>query len=228
MDGRRPVGIMYTNTNVDDPAKEIEYNQWYHDVHFPDVTEPGIFVNATMFHNVFSPPRPGEGKFLAFYECYWQDLDGAYAEFTKTVAKLRTEHRIHAGTARAFYGVYRQLTIVSSTDRRKRTQSLLAVRIDAQEPSKEADVKRWYTETHVPEVVELGLYHTGSFGELITGEPFRSMADPGQPRFLAVYESDIGDPQWLAGEVGRRFSSPGVPDYVQIDGASMFYRVSPW
>ncbi|MCH8283503.1 MAG: hypothetical protein IIC20_02885, partial [Chloroflexi bacterium] len=72
MDGRRPVGIMYTNTNVDDPAKETEYNQWYHDVHFPDVTEPGIFVNATMFHNVFSPPRPGEGKFLAFYECYWQ------------------------------------------------------------------------------------------------------------------------------------------------------------
>lgn len=226
MDGRRPVGIMYVNTDVDDPSKEAEYNLWYQNVHFPDVSEPGLFVNCLMFHNVNSPPRPGEGKFLAFYESFWQDLDAAYAEFSKTVAKLRKEQRIHAGTRKALFGIYRQLSVNFSTGRRKRSQSVLAVHIESKEPRKDTDVKRWYIDTHVPEVVALGLWHTGSFNQLIEGQPFASVKDPGQPRFLALYESDIGDPRALSAEVASHFPK-GVPDYVKIVGASMFYRASP-
>ena len=66
MDGRKPTGILYVNTHVADPTIEIEYDRWYHDVHFPDVTEPGIFVEAMMFHNASVPPAENEGKFLAF------------------------------------------------------------------------------------------------------------------------------------------------------------------
>ena len=57
MDGRRPAGIMYVNTHIDDARHEAEYHNWYRDVHFPDVTQPGIFVNAAMFHNASTPPR---------------------------------------------------------------------------------------------------------------------------------------------------------------------------
>ena len=64
MDGRRPTAIMYVNTDVDQPWKQDEYQRWYRDVHFPDVTEPGIFVQPEMFHNAVSPIPAGEGKFL--------------------------------------------------------------------------------------------------------------------------------------------------------------------
>ena len=98
MDGRRPTGVMYVNTHVDDPNKEIEYDAWYRNVHFPDVTEPGMFVNATMFHNANVPPATGEGKFLAFYETYWEDVGAATDAFRGWVDVLGRESRIHAGT----------------------------------------------------------------------------------------------------------------------------------
>ena len=227
MDGRRPVGIMYTNTHVEDPAKYDDYNNWYHAVHFPDVTEPGIFVNATMFHNAREPKRPDEGRFLAFYETYWQDVNAAYAEFTKTVAKLRAEYRIHPATGKGFFGVYKTLTTVFSTDRRKRSQSLVAVRLDCKDPARVDDLKKWYCEVHVPEVVGQGLFHTGTFGEMIDGEAYASRQDSGMPRWIAVYESDLGDPQDIAEELQRRLPEARPPDYVDIVMTSMFYRHTP-
>ncbi len=227
MDGRKPTGIMFVNTNVDSPAKEIEYNNWYQAVHFPDVCEPGIFVNATMFHNVRYPPPPGEGKFLAFYETFWPDIDVAYAEFSaRLVAMLRAQNRIHAGTRKAMFAIYRQLCIHFSTDRRKRSQSVMAVHIDAKTPGKEAGVREWYVDQHIREVTGLGLFHTGSFSELSDGPAYRAVKDPEQPRFIALYESDIGDPQALGGMVAKHFPG-GVPDYVKIRGAQFFHRASP-
>ena len=224
MDGRRPKGIMYTNTHVDDPSKYDDYHNWYRAVHFPDVTEPGIFVEPLMFHNVNEPPAEGEGRFLAFYECYWNDLDAAYAEFSKTVAKLRREFRIHPATRRAFFGVYKTLAIEFSTDRRKRSQSVLALTVECNDPAKVEEMRRWYSEEHVPEVVGAGLFHTGTFGEMITGEAFRSLQPDGLPRWIAVYESDIGDPRALAEELMRRLPDYQRPAYLDIVGRAMFYR----
>jgi hypothetical protein len=225
MDGRKPTGILYVNTHVDDPAKEIEYDRWYHDVHFPDVTEPGIFVDATMFHNVNVPPAEGEGKFLAFYETYWKDVEAATSAFKDHVDVLVRENRIHAGTVGRSFGIYEQLRIVFSTDRRKRSQSVLAVHIDCTDDSKADELREWYTAKHVPEVVALGIYHTGSFNELVRTDAF---AEPtaNQPRFLALYESDIGDPSFLASQLVKAFPDV-LPDYVQYRYASNFYRASP-
>ena len=71
-----------------------------------------------------------------------------------------------------------------STERRKRSQSVLAVHVDCVDDSKLDELREWYTAKYVPEVVELGLYHTGSFNELVRSEAFgEPTAD--QPRFLA-------------------------------------------
>ncbi|MBI3743076.1 MAG: hypothetical protein HY261_02140, partial [Chloroflexi bacterium] len=92
---------------------------------------------------------------------------------------------------------------------------------------KENDLKKWYNEKHVKEVVDLGIYHTGSFGQLITGEPFKQHITERHPHFMAIYESDIGDPQALAKEVGSKFPKNYVPSFVDIKGVSLWYRVSP-
>ncbi len=115
MDGRRPTGILYVNTHVDDPTMESEYDRWYHDVHFPDVTEPGVFVNATMFHNANDPPAEGEGKFLAFYETHWKDVEVATAAFKEHVDVLMRNELIHAGTVSKSFGIYEQSKIVFSS-----------------------------------------------------------------------------------------------------------------
>ena len=65
MDGRSPRGILYVNTGVEPPENAAEFEDWYHNVHFPDVTEPGILVNPVFFHNARVPPQGGEGRFLA-------------------------------------------------------------------------------------------------------------------------------------------------------------------
>jgi hypothetical protein len=214
---------MYVNTHVGDASREAEYHNWYRDVHFPDVTEPGIFVNASMFHNASTPPQDGEGKFLAFYETFWSDIEAASLEFAKTVEKLRVEKRIHAGTLSASFGIYRQHAIVFGTERRKRSQSVLAVMIDCLDPAKLAALREWYAEKHIPDIIDVGLYHTGSLNEIVSAAPFAEVMK-GQARFLALYESDIGDPHFLAGELVERFGAGGPPEYVEIRGASNFYR----
>ncbi len=225
MDGRKPTGILYVNTHVADPTMEIEYDRWYHDVHFPDVTEPGIFVEATMFHNASVPPAENEGKFLAFYETYWKDVEGATTALKENVDVLMREDRIHAGTVRRSFGIYEQLKIVFSTERRKRSQSVLAVHIDCTDDSKADELREWYVAKHVPEVVELGIYHTGSFNELVRSDAF---AEPtaDQPRFLALYESDFGDPRQLASRLVETFPD-ALPGCVKFRFVSNFYRASP-
>lgn len=227
MDGRRPTGIMIANTDVDDPAKEDEYHRWYRDVHFPDLVEGGIFVNAQMFHNAQSP-RPEEvGKFGAFYECYWDDVHAAALAFSKTVEMLFAEHRIHAGTVHRFFAIYRTLGIHFATRRRRFTQSLIAVHIDAGDPSQTEELREWYVRKHVPETVEVGLCHTGSFHERVDAEPFANVVASDQPRFLALYESDIGDPVAIAGMLAEHHPPERLPDFAKLRSASMFHRSGP-
>lgn len=222
MDGRRPTGIMYVNTHVDEPSKEAEYDTWYHHVHFPDVTEPGIFVDATMFHNASSPLPDGEGRFLAFYETYWDDVGAAGEAFARTVDALQRERRIHAGTVGKSFGIYRQHCLHFATDRRRRSQSVLAVHIEVADPDRRAAARDWYADTHIPEILAMGRYHTGSLNEFVPVEEFAEAARD-MPLFIALYESDIGDPRALAAELVRAFPD-GAPDFVQVRAASHFTR----
>jgi len=227
MDGRTPTGILYVNTHVSDPAVEIEFDHWYRDVHFHDVTEPGVFVNATMFHNANAPLPVGEGKFLALYETYWKDLSAATQALREHVGVLVQEDRIHAKTVAKSFGAYEQLAICFSSDRRKRAQSLVAVHVDCGDDSKLDELREWYTAKHVPEVVDLGVFHTGSFNELLPGS--EAIAErSSQARFIALYESDIGNPRYLGSQLFDAFpNAKALPDFVEFRFASMFYRVSP-
>lgn len=223
MDGRRPSAIMYVNTDVDQPWKEEEYHRWYRDVHFADVTEPGIFVHAEMFHNARSPIPAGEGRFLAFYETTWDDVPGAVGAFKRWVDLLFAEQRVHAGTVNRRFVILRQLGIHFATARRRRSQSVIAVHLDAV-PGRERELREWYLRTHVPETVELGICHTGSLNERIEPDAFAEVVQPDQSRFMALYESDFGDPTALAAQLAARLPPDRLPPFVQLRGASFFYR----
>jgi hypothetical protein len=217
---------MYVNTDVDQPWKQDEYHRWYRDVHFPDVTEPAIFVQPEMFHNAVSPLPAGEGKFLAFYETFWEDVPGAVSAFKRWVDVLFAERRIHAGTVNRRFVILRQLGVQFATGRRKRSQSLIAVHVDAA-PGREGELRDWYLRTHVPEILALGVCHTGSLNERIEPDAFADVVQPDQPRFLALYESDFGDPLALSGLLAEKLPAERLPPFVKLRGASFFYRSAP-
>jgi len=213
-------------TDVDLPAKRDEYHRWYLEVHFPDLIEPGQFANPTMFLNAGDPVPEGDGYFLAMYETHHADLEATAVEFKKLVDQLFAESRIHAGTIGRMFAIYRQLGVhLAGPERRRRTQSLIAVHIDA-EAGAEDELRRWYREQHVPEVVETGLVHTGSINELIGGDAFADAMEPDQPRFLAQYESDIGDPAALAGMLAEKHPADAMPEFVKLRRVGLYYRGS--
>jgi hypothetical protein len=226
VDGRRPSGVLYVNTDVDDPAKEAEYGRWYRDVHFPDVTEPGIFVNATLFHHASSPPPRGEGRFLAFYETSWGDVQAAVERFAEHVAVWVAERRIHPGTVSRSFGAYRQLAIELATARRRRSQSLVALHLDGASEAGAGELRRWWSAKHLAEVLAPGLFHTASLNELVRSQAFAAVTGDQAP-FLALYESDFGDPRALAGEVVGRVRAAGLPEGVALRSAPSFHRASP-
>jgi hypothetical protein len=225
MDGRRPTGILYVNTDVDDPTKQAEYDRWYHDVHFPDVTEPGIFVNALMLHNARVPPPGGEGRFLAFYETYWSDVAAATVRFAEHVDVWVKEGRIHPGTTSRSFGAYRRLAVEVATQRRPRSQSLVAVHVDGYAPELAHELAASWALGRAGAVLEAGHFHTASIHELVRSEAFREVTGD-QARFLLLYESDFGDPLALEREVLSALPPGVLPAGATLRGAASFYRAS--
>ena len=68
MQGRTSTGIVCIFGNCADPAKEAELNDWYVDMHIPDVTRPGIFPLCTRFENAKAAGGDDSPKLLATYE----------------------------------------------------------------------------------------------------------------------------------------------------------------
>jgi hypothetical protein len=226
MDGRRPTGILYVQTDVDAPHKQAEYHRWYLDVHFPDVVEPGVFASAAMFHNAREPVPAGEGRFLAFYETHWDDLAAASAAFKRWVDVLVAERRIHPGTVSRRIAILRSLGVAFATQRRRRSQSVVALELDAG-PGGESALREWGLGRGVPDALAHGLFHTGSLHERIDEDAFADVAAPDQARFLALFESDFGDPAALAAALARLPAAAPLPGAASLRRVSCFHRASP-
>ena len=64
--------INVVESNCTDPSKEKEFNDWYDNVHLPDVLETPGFQAATRY--VIREPQDGRGKYMAVYEIETDDF----------------------------------------------------------------------------------------------------------------------------------------------------------
>ena len=221
MDGRTPTGILYVNTDVDAEDKRDEYHRWYLDIHFPEVTRPAIFDEAVMFRNAREPMPEGERHFLAMYETSWSDLDAAAEAFQAHVETLFAAKRIHAGTVGGTFSMLSRQRIAFGARGAGRTQSLIALHLDAAEGETEA-LRGWADQAVEAAVSAGSLFHSASCFERIDSKALaRSMRDD-QPRFIALLESDRGDPIALAASA----PTAELPDFVRLRAVSCFYRSS--
>ena len=98
----RTVFIVFSNCT--DPAREQEFNDWYNDVHLPDILETPHFVAATRYE-LAGEPREGQGKYLAVYEIDNDDVDAAAAAIRQTIASTHERGR-RTDTLQALGGGY--------------------------------------------------------------------------------------------------------------------------
>jgi hypothetical protein len=104
--------ILEVRTNCNDPEKEVEYNDWYNNVHLPDVLEtPGV-VRATRYEN--TNPAEGEAKFIAIYEIETDDIDAFMKALNENIQKKREAGRMNDLLVRTDRGLYKQTYTLKS------------------------------------------------------------------------------------------------------------------
>lgn len=75
-----------------DPAKEKEFQEWYDNIHVPDLLQAPGFVRATRYAN--NELVPGEGKYLAVYEVESDDIERTWKAYWEHVQKIRAQGRV--------------------------------------------------------------------------------------------------------------------------------------
>ena len=84
--------IVLIEANCADPDREEEFNEWYNQVHLPDVLEtPGV-VRAVRYEKI--DPAGGRGRYLAAYEVEADDLQAVFAASERNTQKKRAEGRM--------------------------------------------------------------------------------------------------------------------------------------
>ena len=88
-----PKATVLVFTNCADPAREEGFNDWYDNIHVPDVLETPGFKSCTRYE-LIGDPGSGQGKFLAIYEVESDDLPSTMAGLQQRVAELAAQGRI--------------------------------------------------------------------------------------------------------------------------------------
>lgn len=74
-----PKYLLFAFSDCKDPAREDEFNEWYSNVHLPDMLEVPGMISATRW--VAADKKEGmQRKYLALYELETDDLDAFNAK----------------------------------------------------------------------------------------------------------------------------------------------------
>jgi hypothetical protein len=64
--GQEVAGVMVVSSNCTDPAREDEFNDWYSNIHLPDILSTGAFHTDYRYEDI--NPQESVGKYWAIYE----------------------------------------------------------------------------------------------------------------------------------------------------------------
>jgi hypothetical protein len=178
------------------PEGLAEFNQFYSGTHVHEViaAHPG-FVGVSRYELLDQDPRGGihEGpRWLAAYTMQDQTAAEQYVKDNARPWLHRKRYSPWPAARRKAKTVWRmiwqQLASLGSAENPPTSIFLVGMNVPEQTSDAElAEFNRFYTETHVPEVMASGGYQRATRFEL-----YRAFAhpEPGCPRFLAVYEAD--------------------------------------
>ena len=110
-----------------DPSREKEFNEWYHQIHLPDILEtPGVTraaryevhlldiletpgVTSAARHEIREPAE-GQAKYLAMYELETEDVDKTWAAIWEKTSEKREQGRATELLHVVWRALYKQIT----------------------------------------------------------------------------------------------------------------------
>ena len=99
--------MLLVGMKVANPANEGEFNDWYNNIHFPDVLETPKFIRATRWEHI--EPKPEDAKYLALYEIETDDIQAAMKSLNETIAVKREAGRMSNLGTPVIMGTYKQI-----------------------------------------------------------------------------------------------------------------------
>ena len=180
------------------PEALAEFDRFYSTTHVHEVVaaHPG-FVNSTRFELLDQDPRGGEHagpRWLAAYEMKDEASAERYVKDSARPWLHRQKYSPWPPARKKAKTVWRMLwgniATVGSASQPPESIFVVGMNIPSDTHDKGlAEFNKFYTETHVPEVMRYGGYTRATRFEL-----YREFAHPapGAPRFLAIYEADTG------------------------------------
>ena len=188
MHGRDSDGVVCILGNADPPDKATELNDWVINVHYQEIADGGLFVNATRFRNPKGEGGAASPRFLTVYETQRIDPAPAWRESVARNAARRTRGEItpiSPYSATTMIGAFRRVR--SHKRPAEDTTGLLVVMLDCSSDAVWSDFEAWYDDVHIPDILGTGLYHAATRYE-------SDGLETGQPRFLTIYETGGADP----------------------------------
>lgn len=85
--------IFVVLVNCSDPAREEVFNDWYNNVHIPDVLSCDGFVRCSRYE-LSTVPGDREARYLTIYEVAAEDPEGAVSDLRSAGRRWRAEGRI--------------------------------------------------------------------------------------------------------------------------------------
>jgi hypothetical protein len=178
-----------------------EFNDFYTRVHLPEVVanNPG-FVRGTRYE-LLEPDRRGEShagpRWLAIYEMDGEPAAQAYAQRNDDPSAARPPYTPRPPAwleaQPVWRMIWRRISERGAASQPPDSIFMVGMNVPADTDATElAAFNDFYTNVHVPEVMQWGGYARGSRFEL-----YREFLHPrpGSPRFCAIYEADAATTQ---------------------------------
>jgi hypothetical protein len=84
--------IYEVSVNCSDPSREAEFNDWYNNIHLPDVFELPGFVRAIRCIN--TDVGEGQAKYITFYEIETDNIDALMKAHGENLGRKREAGRM--------------------------------------------------------------------------------------------------------------------------------------
>ena len=105
--------VFVVSTNSKDAEREAEFNEWYDNIHLPDVLETEGFLSARRFE--IQQPKEGKGKFLAFYEIESDDPSVNMKSLKESMVGIKAAGRMSELLEVVDTTMYRQISELGQT-----------------------------------------------------------------------------------------------------------------
>ncbi len=84
--------LLIVESNCIDPDREAEFNEWYNNIHLPDMLELPAVVRVDRYENI--NPEDGQARYIALYGMESDDIQKTIDDITKHVQAKSSQGRM--------------------------------------------------------------------------------------------------------------------------------------